>query len=64
MDLEALAIDIGDLKGQGFMEPEAQAIDGGEVDLVVHGGGGLEKPPDLLHTEDSGETMGSLSPNE
>jgi hypothetical protein len=53
MDLEALDIDVGDLRGEGFMEPEAQAIDGGEGDLVVQGGGGLEEPPDLLHTEDS-----------
>jgi hypothetical protein len=64
MDLEALAIDVGDLQGQGFLEPEAQAIDSGEVDLVVQGGGGVEEPPDLLHTEDSWETMGSLSPQE
>ena len=35
MDLEALAIDVRDLEGEGFMEPEAQAIDRGEVDLVV-----------------------------
>jgi len=35
MDLEARAIDIGDLQEEGFLEPEAQAIDGGEVDLVV-----------------------------
>jgi hypothetical protein len=53
MDLEALGIEVGDLRGEGFMEPEAQAIDGGEGDLVVQGGGGLEEPPDLLHTEDS-----------
>jgi hypothetical protein len=35
MDLEALAIDVSDLQGEGFMEPEAQAVDGGEVDVVV-----------------------------
>src|SRR2546427_10425487 len=35
MDLEALAVNIGDLKGEGFMEPEAQAIDGSEGDLIV-----------------------------
>jgi hypothetical protein len=35
MDLEALAVDVRDLEGEGFMEPEAQAIDRGEVDLVV-----------------------------
>jgi len=57
MDLEALPIHIGDLQGEGFMEPEAQAINGGEVDLVVQGSGRLEEPPDLLHTEDSGELV-------
>ena len=41
MDLEALTIDVRDLQGEGLMEPEAQAIDGGEVDLVVEGGGRL-----------------------
>jgi len=52
MDLEALAIDIGDLQGEGFVEPEAQARDGGAGDLVVHRCGRREEPPDLLDTED------------
>jgi len=41
-------------------EPEAQAVDGGEVDLVVQGGSGRKEPPDLLHTEDGGEPVGGL----
>jgi len=57
MDLEALPIHIGDLQGEGCMEPEAQAIHGGEGDLVVQGRGRLEEPPALLHTEDSGELV-------
>ena len=64
MDLEALAIDVGDLQGEGFMEPESQAVDGGEVDLVVEGGGGGKEPPDLLNTEDGWETMCGLRANE
>ena len=56
-DLEALPINSGDLEEEGFMEPEAQAIHGGEVDLVVQGSGRLEEPSDLLHTEDSGELV-------
>ena len=64
MDLEALAVNIRDLKVKGFMEPEAQAVDGGEGDLVVQGGGGGKEPPDLLHTEDSGETVCSLRAQE
>jgi len=57
MDLEALAIDRGDLQGEACMEPESYAVDGGEGDVVVHGGGGCEEPPDLLHTADGGETV-------
>jgi hypothetical protein len=64
MDLEALAIDVRDLEAEGFMEPEAQARDRGEGDLVVQGGGRREEPPDLLHTEDGGETVGGLRTEE
>ena len=64
MDLEALPVNSGDLQGKGFMEPEAQARDGGEGDLVVQGSGRLEDSPDLLHTEDSGETVRGLCPQE
>jgi hypothetical protein len=64
MDLEALAIDVGNLEEEGFMEPEAQAVDSGEVDLVVEGGGRLEEPPDLLNTQHGGETVGGLRAQE
>jgi Mg2+/Co2+ transporter CorC len=64
MDLETLAINVGDLEGERFMEPEPQAIDGGEVDLVVQGGGRREESLDLLHTEDGGETVGGLRTQE
>ena len=57
-DLEALAIAVGDLQGEGCMEPEAQTIDRGEGDLVVPGGGGRQEPLDLLHTEAGWETVG------
>jgi hypothetical protein len=57
LDLEALAIDVGDLQGEGFLESESQARDGGKGDLVVHGRGGRAEPPDLLHTEDGWETV-------
>jgi hypothetical protein len=35
MDLEALAIAVGDLEGEGCMKPQSQAVDSGEVDLIV-----------------------------
>jgi hypothetical protein len=57
MDLEALAIDVGTLKGESCLESESQARDGGAGDLVVPGRGGREEPPDLLHTADGWETV-------
>jgi hypothetical protein len=64
MDLEALTINIGDLEEEGFMEPEAQAIDRGEVDLVVERGGGRQESPHFLHPEDSGKPVGGLCTQE
>ena len=64
MDLEARAIDVRDLEEKGFLEPEAQAIDGGEVDLVVQRGGGREETPHFFNTQDGGETVGSLGAQE
>ena len=64
MNLEALAVDGRDLQEEGFMAPESQAIDGGEVRLVVEGRGRLQEPPDLLYTEHGGETVCSLRTQE
>src|SRR5262249_20202973 len=64
MDLEALAVNIGDLQVQGCMEPEAQAIDGGAGDLIMPGGRHLEDTADLFHTEDGGETVGGVCAQE
>jgi hypothetical protein len=64
MDLETWAIDVGDLQEEGFVESESQAIDGGEVDLVVQGGSGRQEALDLLHTEHGGETVRDLRAHE
>ena len=64
LDLEALPVNSGDLQGEGFMESEAQALDGGEGDLVRYGGSRLEDTPDFLHTEDRGEMGGGLRAQE
>jgi hypothetical protein len=64
MDVEALAGNVSDLEEEGFMEPQTQAIDGGQVDLVVERGGGGEQPLDLLHTADGGQPVGDLRTNE
>ena len=58
MDLEARAIESGDLQEEGFLESESHTVDGGKGDGVVEGCGGGEEPPDLLHTEDGGEMVG------
>ena len=63
-DLEALTVNSGDLEEEGFMEPEAQARDRGEGDLVVERGGGRQESPPFLHTEDSGEVVGGLRAQE
>jgi hypothetical protein len=64
MDLEARAINIGNLQEEGFLESEAQAINGGEVDLIVEGCSRLEDTSDFFNTEDSGEAVGGLRAQE
>jgi hypothetical protein len=56
-DLETLAIEVRDLQGEGCMEPESHARDGGAGDVVVSGGGGGEESPDVLTTEHGWETV-------
>jgi hypothetical protein len=56
MDREARPINGRDLAEEGCMEPESQAINGGEGGLMVEGGSRLKESLDLLHTEDGGET--------
>src|SRR5262249_26442916 len=60
MDLEALTIDVGALQEEGVVKPESQAIDRGEVDLVMPGGSRLEDTSDFFKTEDSGEVVRGL----
>jgi hypothetical protein len=62
--LEALAIEVRDLEGEGFMEPEAQARDRGAGDLVVSRGGGGQEPPDFFDTEHSREMVGGVRTQE
>jgi hypothetical protein len=64
MDLEARAINVGDLQDEGCMEPEAQARDGGTGDLVVQGCGRREASRALLHTEDGWQTVGGVRTHE
>ena len=64
MDLEALAINVGNLQGEGFLEPESPARDSGEGDLVVHGCGRREESLAHLHTEDGWQTGGGVRTQE
>jgi hypothetical protein len=61
MDLEARAIAVGDLQGEGCLESASQARDGRKGDLVVQGRGGREEPPDLLHTAHGWERVCGVS---
>jgi len=63
-DLEARAIAVRDLEGEGCMEPEAQARDGGARARMVEGGGRLEEAPDLLQPQHGGEPGGGLRAQE
>jgi hypothetical protein len=62
--LEARALKVGDLQEAGCMEPEAHARDGGAGDLRMEGSGRVQEPPDLLHPEDGGETVGGVRAQE
>ena len=64
MALETWASDVGDLQEEGFVESESQAIDGGEVDVVMQGGSGRQEALALLHAAHGGETVRDLRANE
>jgi hypothetical protein len=64
MDLETLAIDVGDLQGEGVMEPESYTLDRSEGDLVVEGGGSLAEASTLCNTADGREPMCGLRTHE
>src|SRR5262249_52053107 len=64
MDLETLAIAVGDLQGEGFMEPGPSTRDRSEGDLVVEGGGSLKEASYLFNTEDGREPMFGLRTQE
>ena len=57
LDLETRPIDVGELEGEGRMEPEPHAIDGGEGDVGVEGSGGRAESPDLCNTVDGRERV-------
>jgi hypothetical protein len=62
--LEALPIEVGALQAEGCVQPESQARDRGEGDLVLQGGRRLEDTSDCCKTEDSGEVGRGLRAHE
>jgi hypothetical protein len=64
MHRKALAVNSGDLREEGCVKPESQAIDRGAGDLVMQGGRRLEDASDLVKTEDSGEVVRGLRAHE
>jgi hypothetical protein len=64
MDLEARAINVGNLQEESFLESEAHARNGGAGDLIVEGCSRLEDTSDFFNTEDSGETVGGVRAQE
>jgi hypothetical protein len=64
MKLEALAIEIGNLEVESFMQPESQTVDSGQVDLMGEGCGSREETPDCCNPEDGREPVCGLRANE
>ena len=62
--IAARAVHRGALAAAGVLEPEAQAIDGGAVDVGVARGGGRQESPPCLHPADSGEVGGGVRAQE
>ena len=64
MDKQTLRVNVGNVQGESFMEPESEALDRGKGDLVVQRWGGIEEAPDFLDAADSGETVCGLGAEE
>jgi hypothetical protein len=64
LDLEALAVNIGDLKEEGFMEPKAHTRDRGEGALMVEGWSRRQDTSACCNPEDSGEMVCGLRAQE
>jgi hypothetical protein len=64
LDQEARRVDVSNLEVEPLVEPESQAIDSGEVDLIVQGRGSLEQTSDFLGTEDGGTAVFGLHAKE
>ena len=64
VDHVARAIDIAHLKGKRLVQAQPTAVDGGEVDAIMQGGGGVEKTVHFFQAENSRESMFRLDSKE
>ena len=57
VDEHAGAVDVAELKGESFLEPQAQRVDGPEEGAVVRSPDGVEEPMHLVDGQDVGQRL-------
>jgi len=57
MNHHAVAIDIGNLEIESFLESEATGVNGGEVGIVLEGFDADKQAPDFFGAKDRGKAM-------
>ena len=50
MNAHALCVNVGYLKEEGFMEPQAACVNGGQVGFILCGIDRVDDAPDLVET--------------
>ena len=54
MNTHALGVDIGYLKKQSFMQPEATRINGGQIGFILDGINRIDNSPDFFNAQYGG----------
>ena len=57
MNTHAVCVDIGNLKGQGFKQPEAAGVNGGQIGFILDGINRVDNGPDFLDAQNSGKSL-------
>lgn len=57
VDEHAGAVDVAQLKGESFLEPQAQRVDGPEEGAIVRSPDGVEEPMHLVDGQDVGQRL-------
>jgi hypothetical protein len=55
MDHHCLAVDVGDLQGESFRDPQAASIDGGQAGVVVKSSDRAQDPEDFFLFQNTGK---------